>query len=221
MRQATLTAKKRKEHTRKNKQKNSYVLLTTPNVFLFAALARGLGSDGGGGGGSGGAGGALPIPDFMLFWALLFFFAAPAIEQLLIVKGFMRRAIVNAHSTGVPEGQLRALWETLTPAQGAGGGGGGGNKTDLARADTTALTALVRQVRRLNTQESLAGRESATTEELDRFTAGELRRAINNSGGGGGRRGENEEKLLDFESFRRFFRSTGGMINLNRDPSRR
>ena len=220
-------------------QLDAYVLLTTPNVFLFAALARGLSSDGGGGGNSGGAAGVLPISDFMLFWALLFFFAAPALEQLLVVKAFMRRAIVNAHSTGVPEGQLLALWETLQAASPRGGGAGGGssgggsgggessgghNKSDLARADTARLTALVRQVRRLNTQESLAGRESATTEELDRFTAGELRRAINNDGGvsgsRGGGRGEGGETLLDFESFRRFFRSTGGMINLNRDLSR-
>ena len=119
----------------------------------------------------------------------------------------------------------------LLAGSGAGSGGGssrGENEgVHLTRTDTAALSALVRQVRRLNTQESFAGRESATTDELDRFTAVELRRAIiNDSGGNGGRGGggrgggENEEGLLDFESFRRFFQSTGGMINLNRDASR-
>lgn len=233
-------------------QLDTYVLLTTPNVFLFAALARGLGGDS-----SGSVAGVLPIADFMLFWALLFFFAAPALEQLLIVKGFMSRAIVNAHATTVSDGQLRALWEIATTASaarrasssggGAGGvsGGGGGdngcsssgrtwNNGGLARADTAAMTALVRHVRHLNTQESLAPRHSETTEELDRFTAGELRRAIisggssggsggvgsSGSGVGGGGGGGDEQGLLNFESFRRFFRSTGGMINLNRDPSR-
>ena len=119
---------RRRNNTKHNEttHTNSYVLLTTPNVFLFAALARGLGSDG-----DGSVAGMLPISDFMLFWALLLFFAAPALEQLLIVKGFMRRAIVNAHysaSGGVSDGQLRALWEIATAraARGGGGGGGGG-----------------------------------------------------------------------------------------------
>lgn len=88
----------------------------------------------------------------------------------------------------------------------------------MARADTAALVSLVRYVRQLNTRESIRARESETTEELDRFTARELRGAI--TGGGGNSGGGGEQSHLDFESFRMFFRSTGGMINLNRNPSR-
>lgn len=178
--------------------------------------------------------GGLPVGDLVLFWALLAFFAAPALEQLLIVKSFMKRAIVNAHSTGVPEGQVRTLWNVVAASSKGEGGGehagegkggrewsvGGGRArgaSAMARADTAALASLVRYVRHLNTRESLRARESATTEELDRFTARELRGAIAGVSGGGGDGGQS----LDFASFRRFFRSTGGMINLNRNPSTR
>lgn len=164
-----------------------YIVLTQPNFFLFAALAAGLSDVEG-----------APVGRWIVFWAGLFFFCLPALEQAVVVRAFMRRALLRSHDTSVPEAQLRALWDAF-------GGGGDGDAA-------AAMGYVVAVARALATADSLDP-DSPTVRALERYTAAQLHQRIAGGGGGGG--GEGGGEHIDFSRFARYFQATGGAVNLN------
>jgi hypothetical protein len=208
-------------------RRDVYVLLTNFNVFLYAAVAAALPSM---------ASGGAAVGAFMAFWALALWAGGPLVDQAVLTRAFMRAALVRAHSTAVPDAQVRALWSVLHDGGGDGGGGGGDSGcggdgataavrgSDFARATTVSLARLVRHVRELHTGDA-GGEDDDDDEEpggggggggggLDAHTARELRAALRGSDGGGGG-GDGAAPVVTYDQFAQFFRATGGLIDLN------
>jgi hypothetical protein len=118
----------------------------------------------------------------------------------------MWRALVRSHDTSVPEGQLRALWAAFAAAAGGvpvpdGSGAGGAEE---GGGEEAPFAAVVAAARALATADSLDP-SSPTAASLQRYTAAQLRAHIAREGGG----------AVDYSGFARYFRATGGAVNLN------
>ena len=212
-------------------QRDVFILATSFNPFLYAAVAAAVPAS---------ASGGAPVGAYMAFWALALFAVGPLLDQALLTRTFMRAALVRAHRTEVPDEQVRALWAVLAADTSRGGSGTyaprptpDASVARLTRAGTASFTRLVRHARALQTGDT--GNDSVGAGDrpgspshprgdaatLDALTARELRAAVaarrrSTDPGGGGE--EEEAPAISYTQFASFFRATGGMIDLNTAP---
>ena len=76
-----------------------YILHTQPNIFLWLGLANSI---------------TVADVSYTKFWGVLFFFLWPAVEQSMVIKGFMRRLIrQTTQSKHITVEQLDVVWQVL------------------------------------------------------------------------------------------------------------